>query len=65
MGGMVPTDAANHNRRNISKRVDEVMRETGWNTNDAEIVWESPREATSKVDNAEVLTEFWLCHING
>ena len=29
MGGMVPTDAANHNRRNISKRVDEVMRETG------------------------------------
>jgi N6-L-threonylcarbamoyladenine synthase len=35
MGGVVPTDAANHNRRNISKLVDEVIRENGWNTNDS------------------------------
>ncbi len=58
MGAVVPTDAASHNRRSTSKLVGEVMRENGWNTNDAEIVRESTREATPKVDDAEVLTEF-------
>lgn len=31
-GGVVPTDAANHNRKNISKLVNQIIIDHGWNT---------------------------------
>lgn len=31
-GGVVPTDAANHNRKNISVLVNQMILENGWNT---------------------------------